>query len=777
MKTHHTIALAGNPNCGKTTLFNVLTGATQTIGNWPGVTVEKKLGAYRWKGARYDIIDLPGVYLLANVGRGSEDERVARDYILSGEPDLIVDILDASNLERNLYLTTQLLEMGVPLILALNMSDLAERGGVAIDAAALGQALGCPVVPMVASKRRGGDALKAEIARAVQAPPAPCVRPTQVPAVEKAIGALAPALSDAATAAGVDPRWVALKLIEGDDLAERIAGPTLTEEAKRLRAEVEKECGDDADIIIADGRFRFIAGIMEACHRQKREVSTTLTQRIDAVALNRFLGVPVFLLAMYLMFLFTIVVGGAFIDFFDKGGEALFIDLPQQGLTAIGAPDFAQVLVKGFGSGLQTIATFVPIIACLFLFLSILEDSGYMARAAFVMDRAMRAIGLPGKSFVPLIVGFGCNVPAVMATRTLETRRDRILTIMMAPFMSCGARLPVFALFAAAFFPWSGQNIVFLLYIIGILFAVMTGLILKHTLLRGEVSHFIMELPPYHVPTVRTVVIQAWQRLRRFILNAGQIIVPMVMVLSVLANMGTDGSIGRENTKDSVLASVSHELVPVFKPIGLTDENWPAAVGLFTGIFAKEAVVGTLNALYSQVDATEGEGGEKTAEESPTVLDKLGEAAATVPTNLAEIGGKLLDPLGIDVGYVGDSTAAAERLEVNSQVFGAMQSRFDGMAGAFAYMLLILLYVPCVAALGAIRHEVGLRWTAFATVWTTGTGYITAVSFYQIATYSRDPATAQNWLMTCALVFCVAVLSMWLAGFAQGRRIAALPAE
>ncbi|WP_210211010.1 ferrous iron transporter B [Rhodomicrobium lacus] len=354
MKCHHTIALAGNPNCGKTTLFNGLTGATQTIGNWPGVTVEKKLGAYAWKGTSYEIVDLPGVYLLANVGRGSEDERVARDYILSGEADLIVNIVDASNLERNLYLTTQLLEIGVPIILALNMSDLAERGGVAIDAAALGQALGCPVVPMVASKRKGGEALKAEIARAVQAPSAPAGRPTQVPAVEAAIDVLAPALSDAAKAAGVDPRWVALKLIEGDDRAERIAGPSLTEEAKQLRADVEKACGEDADIVIADGRFRFIAEIMKACHRQKHAVSTTLTQRIDAVALNRFLGVPIFLVAMYLMFLFTIMIGGAFIDFFDKGGEALFVDLPEQGLAAIGAPDLVQVIVKGFGSGLQT---------------------------------------------------------------------------------------------------------------------------------------------------------------------------------------------------------------------------------------------------------------------------------------------------------------------------------------------------------------------------------------------------------------------------------------
>jgi ferrous iron transport protein B len=284
-----------------------------------------------------------------------------------------------------------------------------------------------------------------------------------------------------------------------------------------------------------------------------------------------------------------------------------------------------------------------------------------------------------------------------------------------------------------------------------------------------------MELPPYHIPTLRTVVIQAWHRLRRFIFNAGQVIVPMVMVLSMLANLGADGKIGRENTKDSVLASVSRELIPVFKPIGLTEENWPAAVGLFSGVFAKEAVIGTLNALYAEVDEAKPEGEAAPAGEAPATLSaKLAAAFATIPKKLGELGDKLF---GVDMGYMGDAGDAAAKLEVNSRVFGAMQTRFDGAAGAFAYMLLILLYVPCVAALGAIRHELSLRWTAFAAAWTTGLGYMAAVSFYQIATYARDPATARNWLIGCAVAFSLAVISLWVAGRAQGRRLAALPAE
>ncbi|KJS43042.1 MAG: iron transporter FeoB [Rhodospirillaceae bacterium BRH_c57] len=782
----HVIAVVGNPNCGKTTLFNVLTGSTQQVGNWPGVTVEKKVGSYKFEDERYDLVDLPGIYMVGGLGKGSEDERVARDFILSGSPKVVVNIIDGYNLERNLYLTSQLLEMRVPVVVAVNMMDLAEKSGMVIDVEALSRALDCPVVPLVASRGKGLLELKAAIAAAAVSPRVPAPRPPHSAAVQAAVACLAPKLAERAFAQRVDPEWAALKLLEGDSFAEALSRGALADDVRTHRDAIENTCGEESDIIIADGRYAFVAEVMAACLRQPRQVSLALTRRIDRVVLNRILGVPVFLFAMYLMFLFTINVGGAFIDFFDQAAGALFVDEVGAAMTAIGAPEWLVVVVQGLGSGVQTVATFIPIIACLFLFLSFLEDSGYMARAAFVMDRAMRSIGLPGKSFVPLIVGFGCNVPSIMATRTLESHRDRILTILMAPFMSCGARLPVFALFAAAFFPQNGQNIVFALYLLGLGFAVVTGLLLKSTLLPGEASPFVMELPPYHLPTVRTVVFQAWQRLREFILRAGQIIVPIVMVLSFFNALGTDGTFGKEDSRESVLAAASQAITPVFYPMGLTDDNWPAAVGLFTGIFAKEAVVGTLNTLYSQAAAEDAEAAAGAAgsaadaveEPEPTLLDKLAAAALTIPDNLGVIGDSLGDPLGLDVSYVGNAAEAAAELEVGDGVFGAMTSRFDGTAGAFSYMLLILLYTPCVAALGAIRHEAGMGWTAFAAAWTTSLGYLSAVMVYQVGIFTRNPASASAWLVGCSLVLAAAVGSMWWAGRLQGQRLAVVhPAE
>lgn len=783
------IAVVGNPNCGKTTLFNALTGSTQKVGNWPGVTVEKKVGQFRYQGQSYDLVDLPGIYMIGGYSAGSQDERVARDYILSGEPQVVVNILDAFNLERNLYLTCQLLEMRVPVVVALNMVDLAKKVGIQIDCTALSKVLDCPVVPIVASRGTGVDALKQAMAFAVANPRVPDSQPDHAASVKAAIDVLVPRLEQIAGSARVNARWAALRLLEGDSFVESLAAGKLGCDLQIQVEAIEKEGGDDPDIIIADGRYRFVGEMMAACFHQPRKISLALTRRIDKVVLNRFLGVPVFLLAMYLMFLFTINIGGAFIDFFDQSMAAIMVDGLGELLTSLGLPEGVVVIAKGFGSGVQTVSTFIPIIACLFLFLSFLEDSGYMARAAFVMDRAMRAIGLPGKSFVPLIVGFGCNVPAIMATRTLENRRDRILTALMAPFMSCGARLPVFALFAAAFFPVNGQNIVFGLYLVGLGFAVLTGLILKHTLLQGEVSHFVMELPPYHLPTLRTVVLQAWQRLREFIFKAGQIIVPIVMVLSFFNALGTDGSFGKEDSRDSVLAAASQAIVPVFKPMGLTEENWPAAVGLFTGIFAKEAVVGTLNTLYAQAaqqdaaevaEAAPAEGEAAAAEEEApeTLGGKLLAAAATIPENLLKVADSLGDPLGLDVSYVSDSGAAAEELEVGDGTFGAMVARFTGVSGAMAYMVLILLYTPCVAALGAIRHETSMGWTLFATGWTTMIGYTASVSVYQASNFVDDPAKATLWLSLCGGTLVMLVTAMWMVGRAQARRLAAtMPAE
>jgi ferrous iron transport protein B len=760
MKNQFTIGLVGNPNCGKTTLFNALTGAKQRVGNWPGVTVERKSGEFRVGDTHVEVVDLPGTYSLDVVDREvSLDEMVARDYVHSGEADLIVNIVDASNLERNLYLTTQLAEMAVPLLVVLNMTDMAEAKGMRVDAKGLAAQLGCPVVPVIASQGQNIGALKDAIVKAAHEPPRASARLTYAETVEEAIAALIEPVGKIAVAKGIDPRWLTVRLLESDDLANKTAGPEITAQAAVHANALE----DDLDIFVADAHYSLANRIANGCVSVTGQVNRDMTDRIDRVVLNRMLGIPIFLLMMYLMFMFTINIGGAFIDFFDQAAGALLVDGFGEVLGSVGSPEWLTVLLaNGIGGGLQTVATFIPVIGFLYLFLSVLEDSGYMARAAFVMDRFMRWVGLPGKSFVPLIVGFGCNVPAIMATRTLEHRRDRLMTIAMAPFMSCGARLPVYVLFAAAFFPESGQNVVFGLYLIGIAMAVLTGLFLKHSLLKGEATPFIMELPPYHLPTVKGILTHTWERLKSFIVKAGRVIVPMVLVLNFLNAVGTDGSFGNEDSDKSVLAEIGRSIAPAFSPFGMTTDNWPAAVGIFTGVLAKEAVVGTLDAAYTALaEQDAAESGEAAKEEEGFSLGTaLSEAVATIPANLADALGGWADPLGLDVGDLSDKDAVAEEQEVSTGTFGAMAERFDGAAGAFAYLLFILLYFPCTAAIAVVYQESGTRWTIFVAAWTTGTAYGLATLYYQAANYANNPQGATTWIVGIVAAFVVAFLAL-----------------
>jgi ferrous iron transport protein B len=376
----------------------------------------------------------------------------------------------------------------------------------------------------------------------------------------------------------------------------------------------------------------------------------------------------------------------------------------------------------------------------------------------------MRAIGLPGKAFVPLIVGFGCNVPAIMATRTMEQQRDRIMTIVMAPFMSCGARLPVYALFAATFFPVGGQNVVFLLYLIGIAVAVVTGLIMKNTILQGQTTPFVMELPPYHVPTLKGVLLRTWDRTKSFMFRAGKIIVPMVLVLNVLNAIGTDGSYGNEDSDKSVLSEIGRTIAPAFSPMGMSEENWPAAVGIFTGVLAKEAVVGTLDALYGELAKSDAAAaGVEVEEESFEFWGGINEAFASIPANLADAMGTWRDPLGLDVGDVSTIEVAAEEQEVSAGTFGAMVSRFDGAAGAFAYLLLVLLYFPCTAALAAVYRETNMGWAMFVAGWTTGMAYIVSIIYYQAAIFTRHPGLSLAWIagMLAILLFVTLMLRYW----------------
>lgn len=735
------IAAIGNPNSGKTTLFNMLTGANQQVGNWSGVTVEKKTGYFNLSdNNEARIVDLPGIYSLDFDAEGSSlDERVAFDYIMNNSPDIIVNVIDASCLERSLYLTVQLKELGLPVIAVINKMDVAAKKKLLINEKTLAKSLGCPVVTLSAHDKKSVQKLRKQLHKMADL--------NLNHSIDLDYGSiLTPIINNSAKMFAkanhhLESKALAIKLLEGDKSV-----LSLLPESEKIQFFNEKatlSSRDDIDLLIADTRYTFIYQAVQNSVRLEGTLGRTITDKIDAFVLNRFIGIPFFLFVMYLMFMFSINIGSAFIDFFDISAGAIFVDGTAQLLNALSAPDWLiNVLAFGVGNGIQTVMTFIPVIACLYLFLALLESSGYLARAAFVIDKAMQFIGLPGKSFVPMIVGFGCTVPAVMAARTLEKERERLLTVVMSPFMSCGARLPVYALFASAFFPESGQNIVFLLYLIGIAVAVLTGFVLSRTLLPGKSENLFLELPDYEFPTLRNTLIKTWQKLKGFLFGAGQTIVIVVTLLNVVNSIGLDGDFGHQDSADSLLSKGAQIITPLLSPLGVTQDNWPATVGIVTGIFAKEAVVGTLNNLYSTP------GGEEGAE--LTLIEKLNEALATIPENLMGI--SVSDPLGLDVGDLGDLASAAEEQGVDLTIYKNIQDAFVTPEAAFAYLLFILLYAPCAAAMGAIVREVGTQWAKFIAIWTTAVAYIVSVSYYQIATFAKQPNSHILYVVASILV-------------------------
>ena len=732
-----TIGIVGNPNCGKTTIFNGLTGTHQHTGNWPGVTVEKKEGSARLKirgeVEEVKIVDLPGIYSLTAT---SEDEKASLEYVLSHEADLYVNVLDATTLERNLYLTLLMCELNVPMVIVVTMMDIVRQRNTVIELDHLAAHLGVPVLGVNATKPMDLKRLLATLGDALNQAKVPTVKLDYGNELEQEIDILSSAAIKTAKALKVSPRWVAVKTLEGDPLIRRKLDECHDMAPEVVDGAIErvtKILADPPDIELAEARYGVIAGLVHDVVKVTR-TKTYVSEWIDKFALNRFLGIPIFLSVMYLVFWFTQVVGGAFIDFFDGIGDTVFVSGLAWLLGTCHAPDWLTAIVaNGAGTAVQTVLTFLPPVGFMFLALAFLEDSGYMARAAFVMDRFMRWIGLPGKSFVPMLVGFGCSVPAIMATRTLESKRDRFLTVFMTPFMSCGAKLPIWVLFGAAFFPQNPGKLIFLIYITGIVLGITTGLILKHTLFQGDPTHFIMELPPYHCPRLQHIFLHTWERLKIFIWRAGKFIVPMVLCLGILNTIGRDGTIGHEDTQESVLAAVGKTITPVFEPIGVEHDNWPAAVSVFTGLFAKESVIGTMKGLYgqqaAQVNSEEGIGNSEDAEDEYSFIGGIKAAFATIPENLKGIGGRLFDPLG-----VGDAQDEAEdESEETAAAVGALRQHFPkGFHQVYAFLLFILLYVPCIAATGVVFREIGKLYGTIFVGYLTLLGWSVATIYHAL---------------------------------------------
>ena len=570
---------------------------------------------------------------------------------------------------------------------------------------------------------------------------------------------------------GASPRWTAVQYLEHSGRVLELADELGVEIP---HDKIEEDLGEEVEFALADSRYSYARDIAKAVIRDNTTKSTR-TDKLDKLFLNRILGIPLFLIAMYLVFWFAVKVGSAFIDFFDILFGGIFVDGMTELLTKIGAPGVVvALLANGIGTGIQTVSTFIPVIFFMFLCLSFLEDSGYMSRAAFVADRFMRFLGLPGKAFVPMIVGFGCSVSALMGTRTLENKRERFLTLFLVPFMSCGARLPVYALFGAAFFGESAGTLVFGIYLTGIVIALIYGLLLRHTVFMGKESTFIMELPPYHLPKVRNLFRHAWLRLKEFVFRAGKVVLIMVTVLGFMGSVGTDGSFGNDNNEKSVLSAVGTVITPVFEPFGVERDNWPASVALFTGLFAKEAIVGTLNSLYA-IEGTgdtnvAGEAGalaaadaapeETAADEGFSLKSTVKEALVSVPANLVEVFTSIANPLGVK-----DAIDESENAG-NEGAYKTMQAHFNlGRFQVLAYLLFILLYVPCLAAMGTAFRELGRFYGTLMMTLQTIIGWSLSVLFFQV---TCGHSTA--WIVTSVALLAGVVVALVVIGRDQRKK-------
>ncbi len=711
-----TIALAGNPNTGKTTIFNTLTGSSQHTGNWPGKTVARKEGVWRHDGDLFHIVDLPGAYSLSAF---SAEEVIARDFIVENQPDAVIVVVDATNLERNLYLALQILEMTPHVALALNMMDAARAQGLKIDIPMLSDRLRIPVIPMTARAGKGMAQLEEAIASAAQkgreakqvagfefTPPFRYSQP-----IETALNRLIKAINQQHLLKDHYPgRWLALKLLQEDETCiEKISAIPGTDDllalARHEATHLRSFYGEDLDTIIAEERYTWLNRLVQQVV-QGRLQSPTFSDRVDAVITHPVAGLFIFFAIMWVVFKLSTDVAAPFVNWIDTFVNGNFAHWVTELLALVNLENtwFASLISDGILAGVGGVLVFVPVLMFLYMGMAIMEDSGYMARAAFVMDRYMRKLGLHGKSFVPLVLGFGCNVPAIYATRTLENPTDRILTGMLAPFMSCSARLPVYVLIATIFFPEYRTSAVLAMYILGIIMALIAGLLLRKTIFKNsEASALLIEIPSYRMPTIRNVWTEMWQRTRAFLESAATIIMGVSIVIWLLMAIPVSGhgTFADTPVDDSAFAHLAGAISPAFEPLGFG--NWENASALISGFIAKEVVVSTLAQVYHvpQEPQSGVEDAGFWAQGKDSIIGLFQATVDTIKSIPAIIGINLFPP-ETESEPPAMMTAIRQGFEQSSGGYGAL--------AAFAFMVYVLIYSPCVATMAAQRQELGARW-------------------------------------------------------------------
>jgi len=742
-----TIALAGNPNVGKSTLFNALTGSRQHVGNWPGKTVEKKDGYLQLGDEEIQIVDLPGTYSLTAY---SIEEIIARDFIVNEAPTAVIAVVNAANLDRNLYLVTQLIELGMPVIVALNMTDVARRRGLQISLQGLSERLGgIPVVETVGNRSEGLDDLIAAIALVVAQPHTGGIQTNFTGILGDEIRKLRALIEEQDDLIEqYNPCWLATKLLEDDQavIAALDSGDTRTllDAAREAQKRIEEGTGEDPEILIADQRYQFIDRIIENAVERPKETIITRSEKVDEIVTHRIWGLPIFLLLMWLVFQFTSNVSSPFLDWVDVFINGFVYRWTSWALANVGLGDhwFSSLLLDGVIAGVGGVLVFVPVLLFLYLALGILEDSGYMARAAFVMDRVMRWMGLHGKSFLPMIVGFGCTVPAVYATRTLENEKDRKLTAFLATFMSCGARLPVYVIFGSAFFGAASGSLVFAMYILGIVVALITGYVMKNTVYRSSPpAPFVMELPPYRIPRPRDVWAQMWERTQGFLVKSGTVILGVSVALWLLMAIPAHPDTGLFNevqAGDSLFGRVSGLIAPALKPAGFG--SWQTTGSLMTGILAKEVIVSTMSQIYAEESHTSDFVETSLEEDLRSVSLEFGQAALLTIQETLNIIPRTINLIPfVGLGELDFFPAQSQDVDT-TRLEGSLIPAFARTAGseaagpiaAVAFNVFVLLYIPCVSAVSAMRQEFGRRWMWAQISYTLFVAWAAAVLVFQV---------------------------------------------